>query len=464
MKIELAKNELIHFVGIGGIGMNGLAIIMKGLGFKVQGSDLFSNKNTDNLKKEKIKVFFGHNKRNIKNSTILVISSAIKKNNPEYTEAKKKGLPIYKRGEMLGHIVSLMKNIVVAGSHGKTTTTSLISSIFAKSNIDATVINGGILNAFENSARLGKSNWCILESDESDGSFLNLPLTYSIVTNLDSEHLDYYKSLENLKKNFINFINKTPSFGKNFICIDDKNNKSILSKLKNTNFLTYGVDKKSNFRIFNISQNIYYSKFDIKITIPGKKDKYLRNVKIPLNGLHNIRNATAASAVASTVGISKDFIKNGLKSFKGVQRRFSFLFKYRDAIFIDDYAHHPTEISEVLNGVKDVYKNKKIICVFQPHRISRVKNLRKEFSKSFKNADEVILCPIYKAGENSKTKINYDNFAKEIIKNSDVKLILINDQYELSKYVRQCVYGQSIVIGMGAGTISNWMKMIPNLI
>ena len=464
MKIELAKNELVHFVGIGGIGMNGLAIIMKGLGFKVQGSDLFSNKNTDNLKKKQIKVFFGHNKRNIKNSTILVISSAIKKNNPEYTEAQKRGLPIYKRGEMLGHIVSLMKNIVVAGSHGKTTTTSLISSIFAKSNIDATVINGGILNAFENSARLGKSNWCILESDESDGSFLNLPLTYSIVTNLDSEHLDYYKSLENLKKNFINFINKTPSFGKNFICIDDKNNKSILSKLKNTNFLTYGVDKKSNFRIFNISQNIYYSKFDIKITIPGKKDKYLRNVKIPLNGLHNIRNATAASAVASTVGISKDFIKNGLKSFKGVQRRFSFLFKYRDSIFIDDYAHHPTEISEVLSGVKDVYKNKKIICVFQPHRISRVKNLRKEFSKSFKNADEVILCPIYKAGETSKTKINYDNFAKEIIKNSDVKLILINDQYELSKYVRQCVYGQSIVIGMGAGTISNWMKMIPNLI
>ena len=464
MKIELAKNELIHFVGIGGIGMNGLAIIMKGLGFKVQGSDLFSNKNIDNLKKKKIKIFLGHNKKNIKNSTILVFSSAIKKNNPEYMEAKKRGLPIYKRGEMLGHIVSLMKNIVVAGSHGKTTTTSLISSIFAKSNIDATVINGGILNAFENSAKLGKSKWCILESDESDGSFLNLPLTYSIVTNLDAEHLDYYKSLDNLKKNFITFINKTPSFGKNFLCIDDKNNKSIISKLKNTNYLTYGVDKKSNFRILNISQNILYSKFDIKINIPGKKEKYLKNLKIPLNGLHNIRNATAASAVAFTVGISKDFIKNGLKNFKGVQRRFTFLFKHRGSIFIDDYAHHPTEITEVLNGVKDVYKKRKIICVFQPHRISRVKNLRKKFSKSFKKADEVILCPIYKAGENSKTKINYDNFAKEIIKNSGVKLIFINDQYELSKYVRQCVYGQKIVIGMGAGTISNWMKMIPNLI
>ncbi|RPG57740.1 MAG: UDP-N-acetylmuramate--L-alanine ligase [Flavobacteriales bacterium TMED235] len=464
MKIELAKNELIHFVGIGGIGMNGLAIIMKGLGFNVQGSDLFSNKNIDNLKKKKIKTFIGHNKKNLKNSTILVVSSAIKKNNPEYIEAKKRRLPIHKRGEMLGHIVSLMKNIVVAGSHGKTTTTSLISSIFLKSNIDATVINGGILNAFENSARLGKSDWCILESDESDGSFLNLPMTYSIVTNLDLEHLDYYKSLDNLKKNFINFINKTPLFGKNFICIDDKNNKSIISKLKNTNYLTYGVDKKSNFRILNISQNILYSKFDIKINIPGKKEKYLKNLKIPLNGLHNIRNATAASAVAFTVGISKDFIKNGLKNFKGVQRRFTFLFKHRGSIFIDDYAHHPTEITEVLNGVKDVYKKRKIICVFQPHRISRVKNLRKKFSKSFKKADEVILCPIYKAGENSKTKINYDNFAKEIIKNSGVKLIFINDQYELSKYVRQCVYGQKIVIGMGAGTISNWMKMIPNLI
>ena len=464
MKIELAKTELIHFVGIGGIGMSGLAVIMKGLGFKIQGSDLTINKNIENLKKKNIKIFIGHNRNHIKNSTILVISSAIKKNNPEYTEAKKKKLPIYKRGEMLGHIVSLMKNIVVAGSHGKTTTTSLISSIFYKSNIDATIINGGILNSFKTSAKLGKSNWCILESDESDGSFLNLPPTYSIITNLDAEHLDYYKSLKNLKKNFINFIDKTPSFGKSFICIDDKNNKSIIPRLKNTNFLTYGIDKKSNFRIINISQNINYSKFDLKISIPGKKERFIKNINIPLNGLHNIRNATAASAVALTVGISKNFILNGLNEFKGVQRRFSFLFKYRNSIFIDDYAHHPTEITEVLNGVKDVYKKRKIICIFQPHRISRLKNLRKEFSKSFKKADEVILCPIYKAGETSKIKINYDNFAKEIIKNSNVKLIFVNDQNDISNFIKQCVYGQNIVIGMGAGTISNWMRIMPNLI
>ena len=464
MKIELAKTELIHFVGIGGIGMNGLAIIMKGLGFKVQGSDISANKNIDNLKKNKIKIFLGHKKNNIKNSTILVISSAIKKNNPECIEAKNKRLPIYKRGEMLGHIVSLMKNIVVAGSHGKTTTTSLISSIFSKTNIDPTIINGGILNSLENSAKLGKSNWCILESDESDGSFLNLPPTYSIVTNLDSEHLDYYKSLKNLKKHFINFINKTPSFGKNFICLDDKNNKSIMSKLNNANYLTYGFDKKSNFRIINFSQNIHYSKFDIRSTVPGKSEEYLRNVKIPLNGLHNIRNATAASAVALTIGISKDLIKSGLKDFKGVQRRFTFLFNYRDSIFIDDYAHHPTEIKEVLNGVKEVYKDRKIICIFQPHRISRLKNLRKEFTESFRKADEVILCPIYRAGESSRLRIDYDKFAKEIINKSNVRLILIKNQYELSKYIRQCVYGNNIVIGMGAGTISNWMRMMPNLI
>ena len=210
MKIELAKSELIHFVGIGGIGMSGLALIMKELGFNVQGSDILNNKNIERLKKNKVKVTIGHNKQNIRKSTIVVISSAVKKNNTEFLEAKKKKLPIYKRGEMLAHIVSLMKNVVVAGSHGKTTTTSLVSNIFLKARIDPTVINGGVLNSFGNSAKLGKSNWCILESDESDGSFVKIPTTYSIVTNIDEEHMDFYKSIENLKNNFVEFINKTP--------------------------------------------------------------------------------------------------------------------------------------------------------------------------------------------------------------------------------------------------------------
>jgi len=458
MNIKLAKEEIIHFVGIGGIGMSGLAQIMKGLGFRIQGSDIVENKSIELLKKKKIKIFIGQKKKNINKSTILVISSAIKKNNSEYKEAKRRKIPIYKRGEVLGHIVSLMKNIVVAGSHGKTTTTSLISSIFSQAKLDPTIINGGVLNSFGSSAKLGKSNWCILESDESDGSFLQVPPTYSIVTNIDLEHMDYYKSINNLKNKFISFVNNTPSFGKSFVCIDDKNIKSITNNLSNNNFYTYGIDKNSNYRIINIRQQINFSAFDLKINLQGKKTKIIKNIKIPIIGIHNIKNATAALAVASSIGISEKIIKKGLYDFQGVQRRFNQLFKFQKAIFFDDYAHHPTEIKEVLNGVREVYKNWEIICVFQPHRISRIKNLKKEFSMAFKKADTVILCPIYKAGENISLGFSYSKFANDLMSKSKVRLIFVKDQYQLAKYTKQNIYGKKIVIGMGAGSISNWMR------
>jgi len=464
MKIKLAKSELIHFVGIGGIGMSGLAIIMKELGFKVQGSDISNNKNIDRVKKKDIKIYIGHKKQNINKSTILVISSAIKKNNSEVLFAKKRKVPIYTRGEMLANVVSLMKNVVVAGSHGKTTTTSLISNIFSHAKIDPTVINGGVLNSFSGSARLGKSEWCILESDESDGSFTKIPPTYSIVTNIDKEHLDYYKSLEVLKNNFVKFIEKTPSFGKVFICLDDKINKQVIKQIKNLNYNTYGTDKLSNFKILNISQNENYSKFDIKINLPGPKQKLIKNIKIPLIGLHNIRNSTAASAVAFSIGIPIKIIKKGLENFSGVQRRFTKIFSFKNIPFFDDYAHHPTEIKEVLDGVREVYKNKEIVCIFQPHRVSRLKNLHDEFSRSFKKADTVILCPIFKAGENIKLGFSYNSFAKKIIKKSNVKLILIKNNLDLAKYVKQNIYGNKIVIGMGAGSISNWIRDLPNYI
>ena len=458
MKIELAKTEIIHFVGIGGIGMSGLALIMKGMGFKIQGSDISLNKNIERLKKEKIKIIIGHQKKNIEKATIIVISSAIKKNNPEIISAKKKLLPIYKRGDMLGHIASLTKNIVIAGSHGKTTTTSLVASIFSKTKLDPTIINGGVLNSFNNSARLGKSNWSILEVDESDGSFINVPPTYSIITNIDREHMDYYKSIENLKKLFLDFIKKVPSFGKTFICIDDKINNEIIKKIENKNFYTYGKNIKSQFNIKNIKYSKYSSEFNLDIRLPGKKKIIIKNIKIPLLGLHNIRNATAAVAVAITIGISKDIIKEGLKEFKGVQRRFNKIFTYRESEFYDDYAHHPTEIKELLNGVKEAYKKEEIVSVFQPHRISRLKDLRKEFSLSFKKSDSVILCPIYLAGEKIKLGFNYINFAKEIIKNSNVKVFLVEDQKQFTHFIKQHIYGKKIVIGMGAGSISNWMR------
>ena len=458
MKIEIAKSEIVHFVGIGGIGMSGLAIIMSQLGFKIQGSDQSYSKNFEGLKKRKIKVYVGHNKKNISKATILIISSAIKNNNVEYKEAKRKKIPIYKRGDALANIVSLMKNIVVAGSHGKTTTTSLIESIFSAANLDPTVINGGIINSIKSSARLGKSGWSILESDESDGSFVKVPATYSIITNIDREHIDYYKSMKNLIREFKLFIEKTPSFGKSFICLDDFNNREIIKKITVRNFLTYGENKKSNFHIKNISQHLEYSTFDLFIDLPGKIKKKIYNIKIPLLGKHNIRNATAAYAVSSSIGLSNNIIKKGLLSFKGVQRRFNKLFEKKGAIFFDDYAHHPTEIIEVLNSVKDIYKNKEIIVIFQPHRISRLNDLRKKFSNSFKNCNTVVLCPVYTAGEKIKLSFSYKKFAREIIKNSNVKLFMVNGEKQLHKFINQYANGEKIIIGMGAGSISNWIR------
>ena len=423
MKIELAKKEIIHFVGIGGIGMSGLSLIMKGKGFKVQGSDLIINKNIERLKKERIKIFLGQKKQNLKNVTIIVVSSAIKKNNPEIIEAKRKNLPIITRGKMLAHIVSLTKNITVVGSHGKTTTTSLVASIFQKTKLDPTIINGGVINSIQNTAKLGKSDWSILEADESDGSFVHIPTTYSIITNIDREHMDFYKSMNDLKDFFLQFIEKVPSFGKSFICIDDKINNEIVKKLKNQNFFTYGLNNRSNFLIQNIKQNIGFSEFDLKVNVPNKKKVYIKKIKIPLLGIHNIRNAVAAIAVALTVGISISDIKKGLINFKGVQRRFNKIFTFNDIDFYDDYAHHPTEIKVVLDGVNKVYKDYEKVCIFQPHRVSRLKDLRNEFSKSFLNANTVVLCPIFTAGEKIKLGFNYVKFAREIIKNSKSKII-----------------------------------------
>ena len=463
MKIKLAKNEIIHFIGIGGIGMSGLSLIMKGKGFQVQGSDLNLNKNVERLRREKIKILIGHRKENLKNATIVVISSAIKKNNPEILEAKRKKLPVIKRGQMLAHIVSLMKNIVIVGSHGKTTTTSLVTSIFQKTKIDPTIINGGIINSIKNTAKLGKSEWSILEADESDGSFIHIPPTYSIITNIDREHMDFYKSLDDLKNYFKKFIENVPSFGKSFICIDDKINKEIIKELKNQNFYTYGISSKSNFLIKNIKQDKAFTKFDLKVNVPNKKKMLIKNIIIPLLGIHNVRNSVAAAAVALTIGISTSDIKSGLSNFKGVQRRFNKIFTFKNIDFYDDYAHHPTEIKVVLEGVSKVYKGYEKVCIFQPHRISRLKDLRKEFSFSFKNADIVVLCPIYTAGEKIKLGFNYLTFAKEIIKNSKVKLFLVKDNFQLAKFLKKNMYGKKIVIGMGAGSISNWMKNLPKL-
>ena len=339
----------------------------------------------------------------------------------------------------------------------------MIASIFAKAKLDPTIINGGVINSLENSAKLGKGEWCILESDESDGSFIKVPSTYAVVTNIDREHMDYYKSLDDLKNHFIKFMLKVPSFGRTFICIDNKNNREIYRTSKIKNVLTYGYNKISNFKIKNCFFKKNKSIFDVKINLPNKKSVLLKKFEIPLIGSHNVQNATAAIAVSYFIGISQIILKNSLKNFKGVERRFNKIFQYNGADIYDDYAHHPTEIKEVINGVSNSYKEKKIICIFQPHRVSRLNDLKNEFCSSFKNANSVILCPIYKAGENLRLNLNYHKFAKQIANKSKVQVFLINNQNELARFLKKFINDKNIVIGMGAGSISSWIKELPSL-
>ena len=442
--------------------MSGLAQIMNNMGFTIQGSDLNRNKNTDRLVKKKIKVYFGHNQKNLKKTTMIVISSAITKNNKELIAAKNKKLPIFKRGEMLANIVALKKNIVVAGSHGKTTTTSLVANILVEAGLDPTVINGGVINSLKNNAQLGKGEWAVIESDESDGSFLKLPITYSIVTNLDKEHLDFYGSFEKLKKSFCTFIEKTPSFGKSLVCIDNNNLKSLLPKCKTRNILTYGFDKKSNYRIINLRKNKDFTIFDLQIQFPSKKTTKINNIVANIIGDHNITNTTASIAIALNLGIEISKIKRALKKFLGIQRRFTKVFSIGKKDFYDDYAHHPTEIKAVIKSAREVNKDRKIICVFQPHRYSRTKSLKNEFAQSFIECNEVLLCPVYSAGEKIKYNFSQNNFSKLISKKSKIQVINIKDQTEMKNYFKKNLLKDEMVICMGAGSISNWLKEISN--
>jgi len=453
--IRIGQKEIIHFIGIGGIGMSGLAQVMRTMGFKIQGSDQNKNKSTSNCSKAGIKVFIGHARNNIKNATIVVKSSAIKANNIEIKQAKKKKIPIYSRAEVLANVVSLKKNIVITGSHGKTTTTSLVAKILFDQRLDPTIINGGVINSFKSNAKLGKGDWAILEADESDGSFLKLPMNYSIVTNIDFEHIDYYKNLENA---FIQFINKTPPIGKSLICIDDKNIKKILKKIKNKNILTYGFNKKANYRISNPRYNATYSLFDLHYKNLDNSKAMIKNINLKLIGEHNILNASAAVAVCINLGVKIDIIKKALKNFSGVQRRMTKIFTKNKNEFFDDYAHHPTEISSILEGVNKIYNRRKIITVFEPHRYSRVMSLKQDFSKSFIKSDLVLICPMYAAGEKKNLNFNLLNFAKLISKNSKTQVALVKNQKELSNYFKKNLISDEIIIGMGAGSISQWMR------
>jgi len=459
-KIKLGQNDIIHFIGIGGIGMSGLAQIMKNMGFKVQGSDQNKNKNTINCSKLGIKIFIGHSTSNIKKSTILVKSTAIKKNNTELKYAKKNNIPVYSRAELLADVVSLKKNIIITGSHGKTTTTSLVAKILSDQKLDPTIINGGVINSLKSNAKLGKGEWAILEADESDGSFLKLPINYSIVTNIDHEHLDYYKSYKNLEKSFIEFINKTPPTGKAIICIDNNNIRKILNKIKNKNLLTYGESKKAEYQIKKIKYNFDSTIFDLIFKGKDKKNYNIKNINVKLLGKHNVLNAAAAFILCLNLGANINLAKKSLKNFSGVQRRMTKVFSKNKNDFYDDYAHHPTEIRSIIEGVHNVNPKRKIISIFEPHRYSRVMSLKDEFSKCFYKSNLVLVCPLYAAGEKKNFKFDLTRFANLISKNSNSQVILIKNEIDLNKYLKKNLFSNEIIIGMSAGVVSKWITKL----
>ncbi len=452
-------NSKIHFIGISGIGMSGIAELMLDKGYSIQGSDISVNDNTKRLKKKGIKFFLGHNKKNIKNAHAIVYSSAIKKNNPEIREAYIKKIPVLSRADMLSELMKNKKSIAIAGSHGKTTTTSLVGNIFNEAGLDPTIVNGGIINSFSNNNRYGKGEWMIVEADESDGTFLKLPHQISIITNLDIEHMDFYKSKKNLINAFEKFINLLPFYGTTIMCYDDKNLKLLINKIKTRNILTYSIkNKKADVLIFDIIQNKLKTSFKLKI---NNKIIHSSNYKFTINaiGNHNILNATASIIAAKLNGIKNKDINNALINYVGVKRRFSFIGKKNNSFVYDDYAHHPTEIAATLSAAKSL-KNK-VIVVFQPHRYTRTKILIREFIKVLSKVDYLFLLETYSAGEKIiKGATSKDIYSKILKKNKNA--IYLKNIGDLNKLMQPYTLHQNTIIFMGAGSISSIAKKYLN--
>ncbi len=452
-------NSKIHFIGISGIGMSGIAELMLDKGYLIQGSDISVNENTKRLKTKGIKFFLGHNKKNIKNVQAVVYSSAIKKNNPEIKEAYIKKIPVLSRADMLSELMKNKKSIAIAGSHGKTTTTSLVGNIFNEAGLDPTIVNGGIINSFSNNNRYGKGEWMIVEADESDGTFLKLPHQISIITNLDIEHMDFYKSKKNLINAFEKFINLLPFYGTTIMCYDDKNLKLLINKIKTRNILTYSIkNKKADVLIFDIIQNKLKTSFKLKI---NNKIIHSSNYKFTINaiGNHNILNATASIIAAKLNGIKNKDINNALINYVGVKRRFSFIGKKNKSFVYDDYAHHPTEIAATLSAAKSL-KNK-VIVVFQPHRYTRTKILIREFIKVLSKVDYLFLLETYSAGEKIiKGATSKDIYSKILKKNKNT--IYLKNIGDLNKLMKPYTLHQNTIVFMGAGSISSIAKKYLN--
>jgi UDP-N-acetylmuramate--alanine ligase len=453
---------IIHFVGIGGIGMSGIAEILNNLGYQVAGSDVAESPNVDRLRKLGIDVKIGHNPENVESVAVVVKSTAVPMTNPEIATARENGIPVVRRSEMLAELTKLKNTVAVAGTHGKTTTTSLISRMFESANLDPTVINGGIINAYGTNARLGEGDWLITEADESDATFIKIPATIGVVTNIEPEHLDFYGSFDELRKAFQTFLENLPFYGCAVLCIDDMEVKNLITKTNDRRLVTYGTNEEADVRSINIRNEVDGSTFDVELSerIAGEK-KTLKDISLPMPGFHNVQNSLAAIAIGLELKFEEETIINGFKNFSGVKRRFTKTGEVNGVTIIDDYGHHPTEIGATLKTAKDIVADDgKIIAVVQPHRYSRLKSLFKEFSECFSNADKVIVSNVYEAGESPIAGANRDSLI-DALRTNGVDAIPLDDPDQLASIISDLANKGDMVVCLGAGSVTKWANTLP---
>jgi len=451
----------VHFVGIGGIGMSGIAEVLANLGYTVTGSDVADSANVKRLRDKGIKVAIGHKAENIDGADVIVVSSAIKPDNPELVAARAKRLPVVRRAEMLAELMRLKSCVAIAGTHGKTTTTSLVASLLDAGGLDPTVINGGIINAYGTNARLGAGDWMVVEADESDGTFLKLPADIAIVTNVDAEHLDHFKTFQNVQDAFVAFMENVPFYGFVVMCTDHPIVQRLAGRVVDRRIVTYGENPQADVRLVDLDHAGGKSQFSIVFRDrDGREVHRIRDLELPMPGRHNALNATSAVAVAHQLGIKDDKIRTALSKFGGVKRRFTRVGEWNGAVIIDDYGHHPVEIAAVLKAAREVTKGQ-VIAVVQPHRYTRLKTLFEPFSTCFNDADAVIIAPVYPAGEAPIEGADRDHLVEAVRARGHRQVIALEGPSSLAGLIKGMAKPGDYVVCLGAGSITQWAYALP---
>lgn len=455
---------ILHFIGIGGIGMSGIAEVLHNLGYKVQGSDASDSYNTQRLKEKGINVFIGHKAGHVDNADVVVVSTAIKADNPELMAARSLRLPVVRRAEMLAELMRFKIAIAVAGTHGKTTTTALTAALLEAARYNPTVINGGIINARNTNAYLGSGEWMVVESDESDGSFLRLPATIAVITNIDPEHLDHYGSFDNVKAAFQTFLTNLPFYGFAVLCTDHPEVQALASRIKDRRIITYGTNPQADIRAFNLRSGPEGETFDVEIAGRGNEPPHtIKNILLPMHGHHNVRNALAVVSIAQELNIPDATLVDALRKFNGVKRRFTKTGEGFGVTVIDDYGHHPVEILATLKAARAAQSGGagKVIAVVQPHRYTRVRDLFNEFCTCFNDADTVIVSDIYSAGEEPIEGVTADKLVEGLRAAGHRHVLKLESPEALAKLVASVAQKGDMVVCLGAGSITKWAYALP---